>query len=121
MYAVKCFFLLGLLLSTSARAQECSKIFDSKEVPQLETLERCRDFTERQARRFERPVFQTELEQDLIERLIYVVSKKETCYFAKESFFSSYGIQNRTNPEEDMGEELKRFWQVLIRACPELK
>lgn len=123
MYALKYFLMTAMLLAFAIQAQasvDCSKIFEAEKLPGLETLEACRDFTERQSRRFERPVFQTQLEQDLIERLIYVVSKKETCFYARESFFSDYGIRNRDEPTKDMGEELKLFWQALQKACPEI-
>lgn len=120
MYVIKWSLFFMLMMSFSLKAQDCSKIFDVEEVPELETLELCRDFTVRQSRRFERPVFQTQLEQDLIERLIYVVSGKEDCFYARESFFSSYGIRNRENPTKDMNEELERFWGVLKMACPKI-
>jgi hypothetical protein len=120
MHIVKWITFLFFSLSFTLNAQDCSKILDAQEVPELADLERCRDFTQRQARRFERPFFQLELEQDLIERLIYVVSEKENCFSARESFFSAYGIRNREMPEKDMGEELKRFWDMLKKVCPEI-
>jgi|GEM_PF-6833799 AAA15 family ATPase/GTPase len=120
MYIVKLISILFFSLSFTVNAQECSKILDAQQVPELATLERCRDFTQRQARRFERPVFKIELEQDLLERLIYVISEKETCFSARESFFSSYGIRNREIPKKDMGDELKRFWDMLKKACPNI-
>lgn len=120
MYFIKWPYIFLLLLSFSLQAQDCEKIFAQKDVPTLEVLERCRDLKVRQARRFERPVFQTQLEQDLIERLIYVVSGKEDCFYARESFFSDYGIRNRDRPMQDMNEELKRFWGSLKKVCPNI-
>lgn len=123
MYTLKMalkFLIFLMILSPMTHADECEQIFEKEKLPSVVSLEKCRDYLEVQSLRDERPVFQTQLNKDLVERMIYVLSERETCFEAREAFFSDYGIKNRQQPEADMGEELKIFWRALKKACPKI-